>query len=239
MKTHTGSSIGSRRLFGWLLIALLTLSPGALRAATRYVNQATGSDANDGLASTRPFKTIRQACLLVQPGDTVIVAPGVYFESPEITRTGTAAAPITVRADQVARGRVVITGANRGIRTGQAAWTLENAALGLYSTPLGAAPATVLYDDVSLFGYESPGELESFRITSVSGLGKAAPGPRHGFAWSGGKLWVRLHAGGRYGPANPSQHVMKVSPPRAGGYRGDVITVSPTPSAAMPQTPRT
>jgi hypothetical protein len=211
-------------ILGWLSVLVMAMQNVGFSAVTRYVNQATGSDANDGLAATRPFKTIQQACRLVQPGDVVIVAPGVYFESPEITRTGAAAAPITFQADQVARGRVVITGAVRGIRTNQAAWTLENAALGLYSTPLGYLPATVLYDDVDLFGYQSLSELQSFRVADLSGRGQPAPGPRHGFTWSGGKLYVRLYAGGRYGSTNPAAHVMKVAPPRASGYRGDVIT---------------
>ena len=45
--------------------------------ATLYV-APTGDDSADGLTPQSAWQTIRQACFCVQPGDTVLVAPGEY-----------------------------------------------------------------------------------------------------------------------------------------------------------------
>ncbi len=55
------------------------LLPMSLRAGTYYV-ASTGLDTNDGMALKTPFKTIRKAVLIVQPGDTVNIREGVYNE---------------------------------------------------------------------------------------------------------------------------------------------------------------
>ena len=56
-------------------------TPKALRApATLYV-AADGDDANDGLSRRKPLKTLTAASLAAAPGDTVLVAPGVYAEA--------------------------------------------------------------------------------------------------------------------------------------------------------------
>jgi Ca2+-binding RTX toxin-like protein len=68
-----------------------------------YYVATNGSDTNSG-SSAQPFLTIQHAANLVQPGDTVIVRDGVYSarsadELVVITRSGTADAPITFRAE--------------------------------------------------------------------------------------------------------------------------------------------
>lgn len=74
-------------------------------AATYYVSDSTGNDAFPGSA-TQPWKTLKKASLAVAAGDTVIVRPGRYMDSTATTerafnptKTGTASAPITFRAD--------------------------------------------------------------------------------------------------------------------------------------------
>ena len=195
--------------------------PAGLAAATLYVDGPKGSDSANGLTPATAWRTIQRAANVVNPGDLVSIQPGVYAESVTITRPGTAALPITFRA---AGPGVVVSGAHTAIRAGQTGWVLENAALQLYSTThatLTTEPATVLADDVDLFAYGTLAELQTFILASANNSGKAAPGPQHGFAFSGGKLYVRLNA--RYGSQNPAAHVIKASPPRAGGKRGDVI----------------
>ena len=81
----------------------------------------------------------------------------------------------------------------------------------------------MLADDVNLYRYPTIEELKTLWVRNVALSGKAAPGPRHGFAWEEGKLYVRLHTTGRYGSRDPNEHTMKVSPPRGAGFRGDEI----------------
>ena len=195
--------------------------PAWLVAATLYVDGPNGSDSATGLTPATAWRTIQRAANVVNPGDVVIIQPGLYAESVTITRLGTDALPITFRA---AGPGVIVSGAHPAIRAGQTGWVLENAAQQLYSTThatLTTEPATVLSDNVDLFAYVTLAELQTFTLASANNSGKAAPGPEHGFAFSGGKLYVRLNA--RYGSQNPAAHVIKASPPRAGGTRGDVI----------------
>ncbi|HYX36916.1 MAG TPA: carbohydrate-binding domain-containing protein [Oligoflexus sp.] len=69
-----------------------------------YHVSANGSDKNDGLSSTRPFKTIQKAANLTNPGDTVLIMNGTYTnpcyacDILEIERSGTASAWITYKA---------------------------------------------------------------------------------------------------------------------------------------------
>lgn len=60
-----------------------------------WVNPATGTDANNG--RNQPVKTIARAVKLAQPGDTIHLAPGVYYESADLTRKhGLPGKPITL-----------------------------------------------------------------------------------------------------------------------------------------------
>jgi hypothetical protein len=107
-----------RLLFVILLITILSLtfyvqsvdalSPDEILSApagspTYYVSPS-GSDANPG-TETQPFKTIQKAVDIVQAGDTVLVADGVYTDTDKNgivvwikTKIGTAEKPITFRS---------------------------------------------------------------------------------------------------------------------------------------------
>jgi hypothetical protein len=89
--------------------------------ATTYYVAATGSDTNNGSSPT-PFKTIQHAADLVQPGDIVLVGQGNYagFILGWVAPTaGTAAAPITFKADPSAPvGTVVINARNNKTAVG-------------------------------------------------------------------------------------------------------------------------
>jgi parallel beta-helix repeat protein len=67
----------------------------ALLAAKVYYVSTTGRNTNPG-TSTAPFKTFAKAVSVLTPGDTLQVQPGTYYEPLVITKSGTAAAPITV-----------------------------------------------------------------------------------------------------------------------------------------------
>lgn len=63
---------------------------------TIYVSNIGGSDSNTGLTG-KPVKTISKGLELAQPGDTVLVEPGVYSEHINLSgKNGTKDAPIRV-----------------------------------------------------------------------------------------------------------------------------------------------
>ncbi|HKU70914.1 MAG TPA: right-handed parallel beta-helix repeat-containing protein [Burkholderiales bacterium] len=63
-------------------------------AITYYV-ATNGSNSNSGKSIDAPFLTVQKAANVVLPGDTVMIRGGIYRESVESIRGGTAAAPVT------------------------------------------------------------------------------------------------------------------------------------------------
>ncbi len=168
------------------------------------------------------FGTIQQAVDRCEPGDTVVVHPGVYHEVVRITRGGTPERYIRILADKVEKDRVVISGAVKEIRSKAIAWECSDASLGLYRIPLSYGPTRVLADRIDVPVYLNLEDLKAFRF-----LQDDYPGHRHGFAWnkSDGQLYIRLRSDGAYGATNPNDAVMAVSPPPNGrvadGPNGD------------------
>ena len=88
-----------------IAIATSLLVFGSIRASanTWYV-AGSGTDSADGLSIATPFKTLQRAFGKTIPGDTVLAMDGTYVtpcaacDVLDITRSGTAAAPITVKA---------------------------------------------------------------------------------------------------------------------------------------------
>lgn len=193
---------------------LLALSASAApRTLLVDANAKVAPATADGLTPATAFPTLQQAADQVRPGDTVVVSPGIYFESVQLRAAGTETAPITFKADKIARGRVIITGANAAIRNKQASWQRIDDALLLYSisTPtLTQPPSRVLYDGTDLFPYPSLDALKKFQLGTTSYY----PGPAHGFAWDPDTktLFVRLRADGKYGSSDPGEHLMAVAP---------------------------
>ena len=74
----------------------------------QYYVAAAVTNSGDGTKQS-PFKTIQEAARIAQPGDEVIVAPGVYREAVDPRNGGTQEAPIVYRSEE--KGAAVITGA--------------------------------------------------------------------------------------------------------------------------------
>ena len=74
----------------------------------KYYVSANVERTGDG-TKERPFATIQEAARVAQPGDEVIVAPGVYREAVDPQCAGTEEARIVYRSE--VKGQAVITGA--------------------------------------------------------------------------------------------------------------------------------
>jgi hypothetical protein len=82
-------------VWGWLALAL------AARAATYVVDNrhSAAADTNPGTREA-PFKTVSAAAAKVQPGDEVLVRPGLYREAVTLKVSGREDAPIVFRSEE-------------------------------------------------------------------------------------------------------------------------------------------
>lgn len=87
---------------------LLLLSLTATLHATEYFTARMGSDTADGRSPQTAFATVTKGLAGLQPGDTLTILPGTYFESAAGKISGTPEAPITIRAQRP--GTVLIHG---------------------------------------------------------------------------------------------------------------------------------
>ncbi|MFF2041724.1 right-handed parallel beta-helix repeat-containing protein [Kitasatospora sp. NPDC058170] len=87
-------------LLGTVGLPAVGASGAVAEATTLHVDNAAGAHCTDGGTGTAaaPFCHVAAAAAVVQPGQTVQIAQGAYDEGDlTITRSGTAAAPITFR----------------------------------------------------------------------------------------------------------------------------------------------
>lgn len=220
LPARLSSASGSCRLLLALtgLAFLSVVQSGSSRDL--YVDALQGDDIHDGLSAGQAWRSLQYAANQVRPGDTVWVSPGVYRGAVRVYAKGTPETPIVFRATEMAENRVIVTNASPDIRASKRPWTLENSELGLYAVPFEwDMPARVLYNGVDLFPYADVERLKSLTTP------ENAPGPRHGYALDpvGHRLFVRLHAGGRYGSANPNEHLMAVAPPTGLQREGTLV----------------
>ncbi len=76
---------------------LSVLANGAALAGADWYCSPSGSDSNAG-TQANPFRQIRAAVAVAQPGDTILVADGSYLGFSILNFTGTASAPLTIHA---------------------------------------------------------------------------------------------------------------------------------------------
>jgi hypothetical protein len=95
-----------------LILSMLTYaipaSPAAAQGQTYYVDPGGSNSTGDG-SLAHPWKTIAYGVTRLSAGDTLLINPGTYSDYVYVNTSGTAAAPITIRANGPA---VVIEGAN-------------------------------------------------------------------------------------------------------------------------------
>src|SRR5665811_728715 len=83
-----------------LIIAFLILS--TIASATDYYVSSSGNDANNGISSSTPWKTIAKvnsAFSLMKPGDRILFNRGdTFYGTIIVTKSGSAGSPITIGA---------------------------------------------------------------------------------------------------------------------------------------------
>lgn len=67
------------------------------KGPARFVDAARGDDANPG-SLEKPWRTVQHGVQQLQPGDTLYLRGGTYYEHVTVRRSGTAEKPITLRS---------------------------------------------------------------------------------------------------------------------------------------------
>ncbi|MBI1798540.1 MAG: right-handed parallel beta-helix repeat-containing protein [Candidatus Eisenbacteria bacterium] len=149
-----------------------------------------GNDSAAGAATT-PLRTLQHAADLAQPGDEIRVRPGIYYQSLDTPRSGTASLPIFLTAD--APG-VILDGSDPASLT-RGDWTSSGG--GIWSVPYATAANRLVCAD-SL--------QRLYKQATLADLEANANGMTQGFAIEGGRLYVKLED-----LSNPTGHVMHVA----------------------------
>ena len=201
------------KLLSSLAVAGLLLAANPLSAET--VNVAPG-------------QSLQEAADKLNPGDTLLLAEGTYYQSLNLTRSGTAGNPITIKAQ--APGKVVITGAMEttpkfekvegaiykpvpvSITAGNEAPKLEPVEGAIYKTKWapakpwkgnGTRRAWVIADDRNLYNYNSMEAMKTCR----HGTGRGTT-PHEGWFYQDGEMYIRLLNG-----ADPNKAKVAISRP--------------------------
>jgi len=194
-------------LFAFLLLVTMMFALSMLSSAKEYYVDANGGkDAAEG-SSEAPFATIQKAADVVNPGDTVIIRPGIYYENVELKTNGTKENPIIFKAEKFERDSVIITGAVRDVAEHKVEWTLEDESLGLYSIALDYPIYRMTANDVQVVEYLSLTGLKTYKCNANDeGNAGYQPGYEHGFFYdkTNKKLYVRLGNDGCIVNDNPN-----------------------------------
>lgn len=93
-------------MLSFVVDILLIWSLIPVQCGITYYVSPSGSDSNSGRLSEVPFRTIQKAVDLSQPGDTVVLETGVYFQDVKSIRDGRPDAPIVLEGTEgaVVRG---------------------------------------------------------------------------------------------------------------------------------------
>ena len=196
------------------LTFLIVISGCICVYASDYYVDSSYTGVGDG-SLEKPFSSIQSAADIVNPGDVVTVKKGIYYESVDFKRTGTAEKPIVFKAEDSSLNAVTVTGADKNIREGNAVWTLEDAEKQLYSVPFDYQMSKVLCNGANLMAYRGVNSLKKFiAVGSAGSSGEYMRGAEHGFYYDKAqkKLYVRLNESFcKNGSLNPKDNLICVS----------------------------
>ena len=81
----------------FIALTLLLCLPGLAQAeGSHYFVSPAGDKSNSGASPSQPFRSIQQALQLAQPGDTIHLGPGHYYQDVYTVRDGEPGKPITI-----------------------------------------------------------------------------------------------------------------------------------------------
>lgn len=113
-----------------------------------------GSDENTGISAVQAFSTLARALSTAQPGATILLHEGRYFESVNIRRSGTADAPILIR--NAPGETAVLDGRDT---TFNPSWASVDNAAGIYRTACSRRPHFAYYNGGHLYASPSLDDL--------------------------------------------------------------------------------
>src|SRR5436190_6407826 len=149
-----------------------------------------GNDANPG-TSALPLATLQSAVALVQPGEEIRVRPGIYYQTVDGVRGGTASSLVHLIAD----GPGVILDGSDPAYLARSDW--RNDGSGVFSVPYAPTANRVVVAD-SL--------QRLYKQASLAALQSNANGVSQGFAIESGRLYVKLED-----RSSPVGHIMHVA----------------------------
>lgn len=132
-----------------------------------------------------PDMKIQDAVDVAQPGDVITLAPGIYYESVVVSRSGTPQSPIVITAEDP--GTATISGATDPGYDFDFAWVGDD----LYRANVPWTVRWVMVDGRNLMSYNDLAGLTNFRIIGHDS-GTNVDGPPEGFVWVDGALYLRL-----------------------------------------------
>ncbi len=117
-------------------VLVTNLLCGIAGAAAVYVDAASGDNADDGSTWALAVLTVERGLELVGPGDELVLGPGTYYETVEISGLGTSASqPLLIRAEPT--GSATISAMWEDAANGAVTWQDEGG--GVYSAAHGPA----------------------------------------------------------------------------------------------------
>lgn len=122
---------------------------------TNYFVSPDGADRNPG-TEQEPFQTIEHGANALAPGDTLFVKNGTYVETVTVRKSGTAAAPVSIKAypghRPVIDGQAGVNGKNSGLPTsGDLNGTESRDGTGFRYTPLvGIEGSHVVFEGLTI-----------------------------------------------------------------------------------------
>jgi len=164
-------------------------------------DHATGGGTSTATVVTlAPGDDIQKAMDRAEPGDTIALQDGVYFQSLVITRGGTSGKPITLKA--IRGGCATINGA---VPRDRAGLKFERVEADLYKADVSNRVWWVMVGERNLVNYGQLDFLKKFEFPDQSS-GKLNPCAPEGFAWQDDTLYIRLEKG-----ADPNAEPIEIS----------------------------
>ncbi len=149
-----------------------------------------GSDSNPG-SSAAPFATVQAGLNAAQPGDQVRVRAGVYYQTFDTPRSGTAGSPIHLVAD----GPGVVLDGSDPAYLARTDWRDDGG--GVFSVPFTGATRLVVADS----------SMRLYKQTTLANLQANANAMTQGWAAEGGRLYVKREDGAS--PNGRTTHVAR------------------------------